>query len=223
MSDNALTNERRFSGNEVPQDYSQPHPDGAGQKATAEISSRLAAIVQSSDDAIVAKDLNGIVTSWNSSAERIFGYSEQEVLGKPIALIIPPELQPEEFEILRRLRAGERIEHFETVRVAKGGKRILVSLTISPVKDSSGRIVGASKIARDITRIKQVEQALRESEQRMRFCLEAANIGTWDWDIESGSVRWSENMERIHGRSRECSAGTSRRSWKASAMKTARR
>ena len=199
LSDNALTNERRFSGNEVSLGYSPPHPDVAGQRAAAEISSRLAAIVQSSDDAIVAKDLNGIVTSWNSSAERIFGYSEQEVLGKPIALIIPPELQPEELEILRRLRAGERIDHFETVRVAKGGKRILVSLTISPVKDSSGTIVGASKIARDITRIKQVEQALRESEQRMRFCLEAANIGTWDWDIESGSVRWSENMERIHG------------------------
>src|SRR5260370_21722771 len=199
LSDNALTNECRFNGNEVPQDYSQAHPDVARQTTAAEISSRLAAIVQSSDDAIVAKDLNGIVTSWNSSAERIFGYTEQEVLGKPIAFIMPPELQAEELKILRQLRAGERIDHFETVRVAKGGKRILVSLTISPVKDSSGRIVGASKIARDITRIKQVERALRESEQRMRFCLEAANIGTWDWDIESGSVTWSENMKRFHG------------------------
>jgi PAS domain S-box-containing protein len=167
--------------------------------AADETHSRLAAIVQSSDDAIVAKDLNGIITSWNRSAERIFGYTEQEVLGRPISLLIPPELQAEEVEILRRLRAGERIEHFETVRVTKGGERVLVSLTISPVKDASGRIVGASKIARDVTRIKQVEQALREGEQRMRFCLEAANIGTWDWDIESGSVRWSENMERIHG------------------------
>ncbi len=164
-----------------------------------ETRSRLAAIVQGSDDAIVAKDLNGIITSWNGSAERIFGYTEQEVLGKPISLIIPPELQAEEVHILQRLRAGERIEHFETVRIAKGGRKVLVSLTISPVKDASGRVVGASKIARDITRLKQVEQALRESEQRMRFCLEAANIGTWDWDIESGSVRWSENMERIHG------------------------
>src|SRR5216684_7998711 len=104
LPDNALTNECRFNGNEAPQDYSQPHPEVAGQTPAAEISSRLAAIVQSSDDAIVAKDLNGIVTSWNSSAERIFGYSEQEVLGKPIALIIPPELEPEELEILRRLR-----------------------------------------------------------------------------------------------------------------------
>jgi PAS domain S-box-containing protein len=203
LSNDGTTREP-FSGNEGLQGegsqvYVGPCRETVEQKAAAEISSRLAAIVQNSDDAIVAKDLNGIVTSWNSSAERIFGYSAQEVLGRPIALIIPPELQAEELEILRRLRAGERIEHFETVRVAKGGKRILVSLTISPVKDSSGRIVGASKIARDITRIKQVEQALRESEQRMRFCLEAANIGTWDWDIESGDIRWSENMERIHG------------------------
>jgi PAS domain S-box-containing protein len=169
-------------------------------KALDEIRSRLAAIVQSSDDAIIAKDLNGIINSWNGSAERIFGYTEEEALGKPITIIIPPELQAEEKGILRRLRAGERIDHFETVRVAKGGQRVLVSLTISPVKDASGKIVGASKIARDVTRIRQVEQALRESEQRVRFCLDAANIGTWDWDIIAGNVRLSENMERILGR-----------------------
>jgi PAS domain S-box-containing protein len=164
-----------------------------------EMRSRLAAIVESSDDAIVAKDLNGFITNWNSSAERIFGYREDEVLGKPITIIIPPELQAQEADILRRIRMGERIEHFETVRVTKAGKRVLVSLTVSPVRDASGRIVGASKIARDVTRIRQIEQALRDSEQRMLFCLDAANIGTWDWDIETGSVRWSENMERIHG------------------------
>src|SRR5260370_8313532 len=112
LSDNALTNERRFNGNEAPQNYSQPHPELAGQTPAAEISSRLAAIVQSSDDAIVAKDLNGIVTSWNSSAERIFGYSEQEVLGKPIALIIPPELQAERLEIFPRLTASAPIDHY---------------------------------------------------------------------------------------------------------------
>jgi PAS domain S-box-containing protein len=187
---------------------------GAIKTDTAEeVRSRLAAIVQNSDDAIVAKDLNGIITSWNSSAERIFGYTEQEVLGKPIALIIPSDLQAEEAQILQRLRAGERIEHFETVRIAKGGRKVLVSLTISPVKDASGRVVGASKIARDITRIKQVEQELRESEQRMRFCLEAANIGTWNWDIESGSVRWSENMERIHGQQPGSFLGTVETFW----------
>jgi len=177
-------------------------PDHAMLMADAadETRSRLAAIVETSDDAIVAKDLNGIITSWNSSAERIFGYTEQEVLGKPITILIPPDLQAQEAEILQRLRAGERIEHFETVRIAKNGGQVMVSLTISPLKDSAGRIVGASKIARDVTRIRQVEQALRESEQRMRFCLEAANVGTWDWDIATGSVHWSENMEKIHGR-----------------------
>jgi PAS domain S-box-containing protein len=169
------------------------------RKSAEEMRSRLAAIVESSDDAIVAKDLNGIITAWNTSAERIFGYTESEVLGKPVTIIIPPELQAQETDILRRLRSGERIEHFETVRITKTGERVLVSLTVSPVRDSTGKIVGASKIARDVTRIREIEQALRDSEQRMRFCLEAANIGTWDWDIESGSVRWSENMEKING------------------------
>jgi PAS domain S-box-containing protein len=168
-------------------------------KAAEAMRSRLAAIVESSDDAIVAKDLNGIITAWNSSAERIFGYTETEVLGKPITIIIPPELHAQEADILHRLRAGERIEHFETVRITKAGERVLVSLTVSPVRDSTGKIVGASKIARDVTRIRRIEQALLESEQRMRFCLEAANIGTWDWDIESGTVRWSENKEKING------------------------
>lgn len=132
-----------------------------------EIRSRLAAIVEGSDDAIVAKDLNGIITSWNKSAERMFGYAEEEVLGKPIALIIPADKRAEEIEILLRLRSGERIEHFETVRVSKEGKRVLVSLTISPVRDSSGKIVGASKIARDITRIKEAELALREAHEQL--------------------------------------------------------
>jgi PAS domain S-box-containing protein len=176
-----------------------PPDDSNERKAAEEMRSRLAAIVECSDDAIVAKDLSGIITAWNSSAERIFGYTESEVLGKPITIIIPPELQAQETDILRRLRLGERVEHFETVRITKAGERVLVSLTVSPVRDSTGRIVGASKIARDVTRIRQIEQALRDSEQRMRFCLEAANIGTWDWDIEGGSVRWSENMEGIHG------------------------
>ena len=173
--------------------------DMTERKATGDTRSRLAAIVQSSDDAIISKNLRGIITSWNPSAERIFGYTEDEAIGKSITLIIPPELQSEEDHILRRLTSGERIEHFETVRVNKSGKRIDVSLTISPIKDSSGRIVGASKIARDVTQMKQVERALRDSEQRMRFSLEAASFGTWHWDIASGKVSWSDNMEKIHG------------------------
>lgn len=171
----------------------------AERKMAEEASARLAAIVQSSDDAIISKDLNGVITSWNASAERIFGYTEAEAVGQHITLIIPPELHAEEAETLRRLRAGERIDHFETVRVAKGGGRVRVALTISPLRNSSGEIIGASKVSRDITKMKQVEEALRESEQRMRFSLEAANFGTWDWDIHSSTVHWSENMEKIHG------------------------
>jgi PAS domain S-box-containing protein len=159
----------------------------------------LAAVVQSSDDAIVTKDLNGIITSWNGGAERIFGYSEEEAIGKPITMIIPPELQAEEKEILSRLRAGQRIDHFETVRIAKNGAKVFVSLTVSPVKNSSGKIVAASKVARDITRTKQIEEALRESEQTVQFCLDAAQVGTWHWDIKTGQVRWSESMARING------------------------
>jgi PAS domain S-box-containing protein len=191
--------EPRFSERGVFEGHVGSCLDITERKAAEEMRSRLAAIADSSEDAIVANDLNGIITHWNSSAERIFGYTENEVLGKPITFIIPPELQAQETAILHRLRSGERIDHFETVWVTKAGKRVVISLTVSPVRDSSGRIAGASKIARDITPIRQIEQALRDSEQGMRFCLEAANIGTWDWDIETGSVRWSENMERIHG------------------------
>ena len=181
--------EARFNDDGTLRGYVGSCVDITEQKDSEETKSSLAAIVQSSDDAIVTKDLNGIIRSWNASAERIFGYTESEVLGKPITILIPSELYAEEANILRRLKAGQRIDHFETVRVTKGGERVLVSLTVSPVKDASGRIVAASKVARDVTRTRQVEQALRDSEQRMRFCLEAASLGTWHWDIKSGKVR----------------------------------
>jgi PAS domain S-box-containing protein len=125
----------------------------------------LAAIVDSSDDGIVSKDLNGIVTSWNAGAHRIFGYSADEIIGKPVTILIPPELQAEETHILQKIRAGERIDHFQTVRVKKGGERFEASLTISPVKDEAGNIVGAAKILRDISQHKEIEAALRTSER----------------------------------------------------------
>jgi PAS domain S-box-containing protein len=125
----------------------------------------LSAIVASSDDAIVSKDLRGIVTSWNAAAERIFGYTAKEMIGRSITTVIPPELQHDEDRILSTIGRGERIEHFETVRVTKAGERIDVSLTISPVKDESGRIVGAAKIARDITQRKRAERTLRMTER----------------------------------------------------------
>ena len=138
--------------------------DTTEQKQAEQAQYRLAAIVESSDDAIVSKDLNGIVTSWNAAAERIFGFTPDEAIGQSITIIIPPELQDEERQILQRLRSGERVEHFETIRQTKYGMRRHVSLTISPVRDAQGRIVGASKIARDITERKQIELIIKEAE-----------------------------------------------------------
>jgi PAS domain S-box-containing protein len=125
----------------------------------------LAAIVESSDDAIIAKDLDGIITSWNAAATRIFGYQPDEMIGQSVLKLIPPELQGEEPEILRKLRAGERIDHYETERVAKDGSRLNVSLTISPIKDSDGQVIGASKIARDITDQRRAAAALIQTEK----------------------------------------------------------
>src|SRR6185369_8807641 len=111
----------------------------------------LTALIESADDAIISKTLEGIITSWNAGAERIFGYTAEEIIGKPVTTIIPPELHPDEDVILSRIRRGERIEHFETVRLTKSGNRVDISLTVSPIKDASGRVIGAAKIARDIT------------------------------------------------------------------------
>ncbi len=137
-----------------------------------ETQARLAAIVNSSDDAIVSKTLDGTVTSWNAGAERLFGYTPAEVVGRSITLIIPPERLDEEQTILAKLRRGERIEHFETVRVTKDGRRLDISLTISPIHNPEGRVIGASKIARDITQRVRAERELRESEERLRAALE---------------------------------------------------
>lgn len=139
--------------------------DITARKAAQDASQRLAAIVESSDDAIISKDLRGIVTSWNRCAERMFGYSAEEMIGRPITTIIPTELHEDETRILSTVARGERIEHFETVRLRKDGEMVEVSLTVSPVRDESGRIVGAAKIARDITQRKKAEQALRTSER----------------------------------------------------------
>jgi PAS domain S-box-containing protein len=135
----------------------------------------LASIVESSDDAIVSKNLNGIITSWNAGAERVFGYSASEAIGQHITLVIPEDRQSEEREILTRIRQGERIDHFETVRQCKHGSLIVVSLTVSPVKDANGKIVGASKTARDITEQKrnqeQISVLAREAEHRSKNIL----------------------------------------------------
>ena len=139
---------------------------------------RLASIVESSDDAIISKDLNGIITSWNCGAERLFGYTSEEVIGKPITILIPPDRMNEEPEIIGRVRRGERVDHYDTVRRRKDGSLIDISLTVSPLKDADGRIVGASKIARDITERKraQEQQKLLVNEMKHRIKNSLATI-----------------------------------------------
>ena len=127
----------------------------------------LAKVVESSDDAIVSKDLNSIITSWNPGAERIFGYTADEVIGKSIRILIPDELQSEEDEVLAKIRSGDKVDHYETVRLRKGGERIAISLTVSPIHDDRGRVVGASKIARDITDRARMQAELREHAENM--------------------------------------------------------
>jgi PAS domain S-box-containing protein len=139
--------------------------EAARSRGTLETAAKLAAIVESSEDAIASKDLNGIITSWNASAERMFGYKAEEIIGKPVLLLIPPELHKDEEMILGKIRRGERIDHFETVRVAKNGQRLDVSLTVSPLRDETGKVIGAAKILRDITQRKRTEEALRTAEK----------------------------------------------------------
>jgi len=139
-----------------------------------EIRQRLAAIVDWSNDAIISKNLDGVITTWNRAAQRLFGYSEAEAVGQPIGIIIPADLRDEESDILRRVRAGERIEHYETRRVTRDGRILDVSITISPLKDAAGAIVGASKILRDVTESKRALAAFNENERRLASEVAAA-------------------------------------------------
>jgi PAS domain S-box-containing protein len=162
-----------------------------------EQSERLAAVIDSSDDAIIAKDLNGKIKAWNRGAEKVFGYSASEAIGKSMLMLLPPERFNEESDILERIRRGESVEHFETTRVRKDGTTISVSATISPIKDSGGAIVGASKIARDITERKLAEEELRENEARFRLFVEHAPAALAMFDCEmrylQASNRWRDD------------------------------
>jgi PAS domain S-box-containing protein len=159
----------------------------------------LSAIVESAADAIISKDLNGIIRSWNTAAENLFGYRADEVIGKPISILAPPDRQNEMPTILALIRAGDRVKHYETLRRRKDGELIHVSLTVSPVHDREGRIIGASTIARDITERKQAAQALQMSEERQRLAVDAGNVGLWDWDIVRNNVIWSDRIYEFHG------------------------
>ena len=157
--------------------------DISERKLAEQAPARLAAIVESSDDAIVSKDLSGIIRSWNRAAQEIFGFTPEEAIGRPITMIIPKERLEEEADILARLRRGERIDHFETVRQRKDGTPIHVSLTVSPIKDSNGNVVGASKIARDITGHKRAQEALVEQARTLSTINRAASSLSAELDL----------------------------------------
>ena len=159
----------------------------------------LAAVVESSDDAIISKDLTGVVQSCNAAGERLFGYRADELVGQSIRILIPPERQREEDEILSRIGRGERIEHFETVRVRKDGRRIDVSLTVSPVRDASGAIIGISKIARDITEQKQITAALAAQHEWFRVTLNSIADAVIATDLHGHIVFMNGQAERLTG------------------------
>src|SRR5919202_2803001 len=158
--------------------------DMTGLKHAEEVRVRLAAIVESSEDAIIGKTLEGTITDWNRGAQKIYGYSAEEVVGKPIDILVPPERPDEIPKIMERLRRGEVIDHYETVRVTKDGRRLDISLTISPIRDPSGNIMGASTIARDITERKRAEEALKQSELLYHAVIEQATENIVLVDIE---------------------------------------
>jgi PAS domain S-box-containing protein len=170
-------------------------PDRPGEFAADELSSRLSALVQSSDDAIVSKTLDGIITSWNHSAERIFGWTAAEAIGRHITLIIPPERHAEEDDILARLRRGELIDHFETVRLRKDGRHIDVSISVSPIRDGSGRIIGASKIARSLADRRQGEVI----QARLAAIIESSDDAIVSKTLDGVITSWNRAAERIFG------------------------
>lgn len=177
------------------------------RRALLENQDRIVAIVENSDDAIISKNLDGIILSWNRAAQRLFEYPEEEVIGQPITIIIPEDRREEEATIMQRLRAGERVDHFETIRIAKSGKELRVSLTISPMRDSSGRIVAASKIARDISERRRTEQVLRESEDRFRLVANTAPVLIWMSGVDKLCTFFNQGWLNFTGRSMQQELG----------------
>ena len=169
---------------------------------------RLAEMVAGAYDAIIAETLDGTVSSWNRGAERLYGYRADEIVGLPIDVILPERGNDTSARFLLALQNGERMRVEEAERICKDGRHIYVSMTISPLRNASGEMIGVSTIERDITLRKETEQAIRDSEARMRFILSASRVGTWEWSIESGAVHWSENMEPLHGRAAGSFDGT---------------
>lgn len=165
----------------------------------------LSAIVDSSDDAIISKTLNGIIISWNNGASQVFGYPAEEIIGRSILTLIPPELHYEEEGILRKLRAGERIQHYETIRMRKGGERFPISVTISPIRDETGKVIAASKIARDISERKRAD----ESRFRLAAIVESADDAIVSKDLNGFVQSWNEGACKMFGYAAEEMIGQS--------------
>jgi PAS domain S-box-containing protein len=169
------------------------------EKQAHEAIARLAAIVSSSSDAIVGKTLDGIVTSWNDAAERSFGYSASEMIGESVYRLIPEELHDAERAVLERLRRGEAVELTESERIRKDGERIWISLSVSPVRDASGVIIGAASVKREITERKKAEAELRQNQEQLWLAHQAARMGTWRWDIGTNVLRWDDGLRELYG------------------------
>jgi PAS domain S-box-containing protein len=170
------------------------------QRDLEEVNRTLVAVVESSNDAILSKDLNGIIATFNRGAERLFGYKAEEVIGRPITILMPPDRQIEAREILARIRSGDSIQHYETVRRHKDGTLIDISLTVSPVKDDQGKITGASKIARDITERKLSEAKLRDSERRLQELIAAIPAAIYTTDAQGKITYFNEAAAELAGR-----------------------
>jgi PAS domain S-box-containing protein len=159
----------------------------------------LASIVENSDDGIIGKTLDGIITSWNKGAEKIYGYSANEIIGKNVSILVPPNHQDEMPRILETIKNGGRIDRYETQRITRDGKTIFVSLTISPIKDQSGKIIGASTIARDTTQRRLTEESLKKSKAILSRAQFIAHVGNFAWDVRKNEMNWSDEIFRIYG------------------------
>jgi PAS domain S-box-containing protein len=189
---------RNTQGTGSPGTTKAPTPQRPGGSGNGGL---LEAIVDSSEDAIISKDLSGNITSWNPSAERIFGYTAEEVVGRSITILIPDHLHDEEPGILERIRRGERIEHYETVRRRKDGTMVAISLTVSPIRDSAGRVVGASKIARDISERRRTEERLQSSQEQYGRLAGLLPVGVYTCDAPDGVITYfNEQAARLWGR-----------------------
>ncbi|UHG94615.1 CheR family methyltransferase [Spirosoma oryzicola] len=169
------------------------------RKVAEEANYFLASIVESSQDSVITVNFDGIITSWNKASETLYGYSAAEAMGQSLGMLTLPQDLSEVLRLTEKIKQFQRVETYETVRVTKDGKSLILEVVLSPVKDTAGQVIGVSSVARDTTQRKEAEQALRESEKRFRLTIEAARMGTWDWNLVTGQVIWNEQHFRLFG------------------------